>query len=89
MQYVDFISIETPVKHKYSNHLLPEIVEPIRNYLFNNPTKREYYLSDKVDINSLIRFLVTHKSLQDKLEVKESDILALIIEYVEVKTWKL
>ena len=34
MQYEDLIGIETPIKYKFQNKILPELVDIIRNYLF-------------------------------------------------------
>ena len=87
--YVDKIGIETPLKAKYENNILPEIVLPIRNYLFQSPEKAKYYISNRINLDELIKYVASNKELQNNLEISSNDLLPIIIEYVEVKIWKL
>lgn len=83
MKYEDYICIETQVKYKYQNILIPEIVSIIRDYLFQYPDKRSIYIDKRINVNDLIRFIATNKNLQQKPNIEPKDILDLIKEYVE------
>ena len=61
----------------------------LKPYLFDNPDKHDYYINKKVDVNELIKYIVNHESLKNKIDILDSEILAVIKEYVEVITWKL
>lgn len=82
-EYIEMIGIETRVKYKYQNLMLPEIESVIRNYLFSTPNKFNLYINDNVNVADLIRYIVNSDKLKDKLEILESDLLKVIIEYVE------
>lgn len=82
-EYIEMIGIETRVKYKYQNLMLPEIESVIRNYLFSNPNKFDLYINDNVNVANLIHYIVNSDKLKDKLEILESDLLKVIIEYVE------
>ena len=43
MKYEDLIGIETPIKYKFQNTMIPELVEIIKDYLFEN---RIDYIND-------------------------------------------
>ena len=64
MRYEDLIGIETPIKYKFQNKMIPELVEIIRDYLFINPNKLNLYLSENVTIENLLRYLVTIEELK-------------------------
>ena len=83
MKYEDLIGIETPVKYKFQNKMIPELVEIIRDYLFENPSKFNLYLSENVTVENLLRYLVTVDSLKNNYDLSTGDILKEIIKYVE------
>ena len=83
MKYEDLIGIETPVKYKFQNKMIPELVEIIRDYLFENPSKFNLYLSEKVTVENLLRYLVTVDTLKNNYDLSTGDILKEIIKYVE------
>lgn len=83
MKYEDLIGIETPVKYKFQNKMLPELVEIIRDYLFENPNKFSLYLSENVTVENLLRYLITVDVLKNNYDLSTGDILKEIIKYVE------
>ena len=83
MKYEDLIRIETPVKYKFQNKMIPELVEIIRDYLFENPSKFNLYLSENVTVENLLRYLVTVDTLKNNYDLSTGDILKEIIKYVE------
>ena len=83
MKYEDLIGIETPVKYKFQNKMIPELVEIIRDYLFENPSKFSLYLSENVTAENLLRYLVTVDTLKNNYDLSTGDILREIIKYVE------
>ena len=83
MRYEDLIGIETPIKYKFQNKMLPELVEIIRDYLFINPNKLNLYLSENVTIENLLRYLVTIEELKNNYDLSIGDILKEIIKFVE------
>ena len=83
MKYEDLIGIETPVKYKFQNKMIPELVEIIRDYLFENPSKFNLYLSEKVTVENLLRYLVTVDTLKNNYDLSTGDILKEIIKFVE------
>ena len=83
MRYEDLIGIETPIKYKFQNKMLPELVEIIRDYLFINPNKLNLYLSENVTIENLLRYLVTIDELKKNYDLSTGDILKEIIKFVE------
>lgn len=83
MKYEDLIGIETPVKYKFQNKMIPELVEIIRDYLFENPSKFNLYLSENVTVENLLRYLVTVDTLKNNYDLSTGDILKEIIKYVE------
>lgn len=64
MKYEDLIGIETPVKYKFQNKMIPELVEIIRDYLFENPNKLVLYLSENVTVENVLRYLITVDTLK-------------------------
>lgn len=89
MKYEELIGIETPLSFKYANHIMPEIVSLLKSYLFKNPDMVKYYLNNEIDVDELIKYIVNHQSLKDVINILDSDILAVINEYVEGVIWKL
>ncbi len=83
MRYEDLIGIETPIKYKFQNKMIPELVEIIRDYLFINPNKLNLYLSENVTIENLLRYLVTIEELKNNYDLSIGDILKEIIKFVE------
>lgn len=83
MRYEDLIGIETPIKYKFQNKMIPELVEIIRDYLFINPNKLNLYLSVNVTIENLLRYLVTIDELKNNYDLSIGDILKEIIKFVE------
>lgn len=83
MRYEDLIGIETPIKYKFQNKMIPELVEIIRDYLFINPNKLNLYLSENVTIENLLRYLVTIDELKNNYDLSIGDILKEIIKFVE------
>ena len=83
MRYEDLIGIETPIKYKFQNKMIPELVEIIRDYLFINPNKLNLYLSENVTIENLLRYLVTIDELKKNYDLSTGDILKEIIKFVE------
>ena len=83
MKYEDLIGIETPIKYKFQNKMIPELVEIIRDYLFINPNKLNLYLSENVTIENLLRYLVTIDELKKNYDLSTGDILKEIIKFVE------
>lgn len=83
MKYEDLIGIETPVKYKFQNKMIPELVEIIRDYLFENPSKFNLYLSENVKVENLLRYLITVDTLKNNYDLSTGDILKEIIKYVE------
>ena len=84
MRYEDLIGIETPIKYKFQNKMIPELVEIIRDYLFINPNKLDLYLSENVTIENLLRYLATIEELKNNYDLSIGDILKEIIKFVEV-----
>ena len=89
MQYEDLIGIETPIKYKFQNKILPELVDIIRNYLFKNPSKLNLYLDERITAEGIIRYLCSIKELRENESLTIDIVLAKIVEYVEVIVWKL
>lgn len=89
MNYEGLIGIETPIKYKFQNKILPELVDIIRDYLFANPNKLMLYLDSKVTPEGILRYLSSIKELKEKVDISIDEILIKIIEYVEVKVWRL
>jgi hypothetical protein len=83
MKYEDLIGIETPIKYKFQNKMLPELVEIIRDYLFKNPHKLAIYLSEDITVGNLLRYLVTIDELKNNYDLSTGDILKEIIKFVE------
>ena len=83
MKYEDLIGIETPVKYKFQNEMIPELVEIIRDYLFENPSKFNLYLSENVTVENLLRYLISVDTLKNNYDLSTGDILKEIIKYVE------
>ena len=83
MRYEDLIGIETPIKYKFQNKMIPELVEIIRDYLFINPNKLNLYLSENITVDNLLRYLVTIDELKNNYDLSIGDILKEIIKYVE------
>ena len=83
MKYEDLIGIETPVKYKFQNKMIPELVEIIRDYLFENPSKFSLYLSENVTVENLLRYLVTVDALKNNYDLSTGDILKEIVKFVE------
>ena len=83
MRYEDLIGIDTPIKYKFQNKMIPELVEIIRDYLFINPNKLDLYLSENVTIENLLRYLVTIDELKSNYDLSIGDILKEIIKFVE------
>lgn len=83
MKYEDLIGIETPIKYKFQNKMIPELVEIIRDYLFENPNKFNLYLSENVAVENLLRYLITVDTLKNNYDLSTGDILKEIIKYVE------
>ena len=83
MRYEDLIGIDTPIKYKFQNKMIPELVEIIRDYLFINPNKLDLYLSENVTIENLLRYLVTIDELKNNYDLSIGDILKEIIKFVE------
>ncbi len=84
METSDYIFIEESIKNKYSNYILEDIVDLIKNYLFKNPTKHDLYLNKKVDVNKLIKHLANQKYLL----YTNAELLHNIVSYVEGELWK-
>ena len=83
MKYEDLIGIETPIKYKFQNKMIPELAEIIRDYLFKNPNKLELYLSENITVDNLLRYLVTIDELKNNYDLSTGDILKEIIKFVE------
>ena len=83
MRYEDLIGIETPIKYKFQNKMIPELAEIIRDYLFKNPNKLELYLSENITVDNLLRYLVTIDELKNNYDLSIGDILKEIIKFVE------
>ena len=83
MRYEDLIGIETPIKYKFQNKMIPELAEIIRDYLFKNPNKLELYLSENITVDNLLRYLVTIDELKNNYDLSTGDILKEIIKFVE------
>ena len=83
MKYEDLIGIETPVKYKFQNKMIPELVEIIRDYLFENPIKFNLYLSENVTVENVLRYLITVDTLKNNFDLSTGDILKEINKYVE------
>lgn len=83
MKYEDLIGVETPIKYKFQNKMIPELVEIIRDYLFENPNKFSLYLSENVTVENLLRYLITVETLKNNFDLSTGDILKEIIKYVE------
>ena len=83
MRYEDLIGIETPIKYKFQNKMIPELAEIIRDYLFKNPNKLDLYLSENITMDNLLRYLVTIDELKNNYDLSIGDILKEIIKYVE------
>ena len=83
MRYEDLIGIETPIKYKFQNKMIPELAEIIRDYLFKNPNKLDLYLSENITVDNLLRYLVTIDELKNNYDLSIGDILKEIIKYVE------
>lgn len=83
MKYEDLIGIETPIKYKFQNKMLPELVEIIRDYLFINPHKLAIYLSENITVDNLLRYLVTIDEFKNNYDLSTGDILKEIIKFVE------
>ena len=83
MKYEDLIGVETPIKYKFQNKMIPELVEIIRDYLFENPSKFNLYLSENVTVENILRYLITVDTLKSNYDLSTGDILKEIIKYVE------
>ena len=83
MRYEDLIGIETPIKYKFQNKMIPELVEIIRDYLFKNLNKLDLYLSENITVDNLLRYLVTIDELKNNYDLSIGDILKEIIKFVE------
>lgn len=83
MRYEDLIGVETPIKYKFQNKMIPELVEIIRDYLFLNPNKLDLYLSENITLDNLLRYLVTIDELKNNYDLSTGDILKEIIKFVE------
>lgn len=83
MRYEDYIGIETPITYKFNNNLLPGLPNIIRDYLFQNPEKTCLYLDKSLTVDDVIKAVALNKDLQSKAIIEPSDILNVIIEYVE------
>ena len=83
MRYEDLIGIETPIKYKFQNKMIPELAEIIRDYLFKNPNKLDLYLSENITVDNLLRYLVTIDELKNNYDLSIGDILKEIIKFVE------
>ena len=83
MNYEDYIGIETPVKYRFQNNKIPEIVPAIRDYLFANPDKCELFFKKKIDVEALIRHIALNKELQNNPNIEPKNLMKPILEYVE------
>ena len=83
MRYEDLIGIETPIKYKFQNKMIPELVEIIKDYLFENPSKFNLYLSENVTVENVLRYLITVDTLKNNYDLSTGDILKEIIKYFE------
>lgn len=83
MRYEDLIGVETPIKYKFQNKMIPELVEIIRDYLFMNPNKLDLYLSENITLDNLLRYLVTIDELKNNYDLSTGDILKEILKFVE------
>ena len=83
MKYEDYIGIETPVKYRFQNILIPEIVPVIRDYLFVNQDKFDLFFKNKIDVDDLIKHIASNKELQNNPNIEPKDLMEVILEYVE------
>ena len=83
MKYEDYISIETPVKYRFQNILIPEIVPAIRDYLFAHQDKCELFFKNTIDVDDLIKHIASNKELQNNPNIEPKDLMKVILEYVE------
>lgn len=83
MDYVDYIGIETPVKYRFQNNKIPEIVPVIRDYLFSHQDKCELFFKNTMDVEALIKHISLNKELQNNSNIEPKDLIKVILEYVE------
>ena len=83
MKYEDYIGIETPIKYKYQNLLIPELSTIIKDYLFQYPDKLNLYLDKRINVDSLIKLISKNEKLRTKCNVEPVDILDVVKEYIE------
>ena len=83
MNYEDFIAIETPVKFRFQNILIPEIVPTIRDYLFAHQEQCDLFFKNIIDVNDLIKYISLNKELQNNPNIEPEDLMNVILEYVE------
>ena len=83
MKYEDYIGIETPIKFKYQNLLIPELVPIIRDYLFHYPNKINLYMDKRINVDNLIRFISKSENLKNNYNIEPVDILNVVKEYIE------
>ncbi len=83
MKYEDYIAIETPVKYRFQNNKIPEIVPVIRDYLFEHKDKCELFFKNKIDVEALIKHISLNKELQNNPNIEPKDLMKVILEYVE------
>jgi hypothetical protein len=83
MKYEDYIGIETPIKYKYQNLLIPELVPIIRDYLFQYPEKVKIYMDKRINVDNLIRFISKSEKLKNNYNIEPVDILNVVKEYIE------
>lgn len=83
MKTEDLIFIETSIKHKYNNFILPEIVDIIKNYIFQNNDLHQLYLNKNINVEKLIKYIVFSKTES----ITEKFIFESIRSYIEGKLW--
>lgn len=77
------IGIENQIEYKYSNVIIPEIKNIIRDYLFNNPDKLNIYIRNNINVIDLIRTI--SRNLSNEKDITPKMVLSEIIKYVEVE----
>lgn len=74
------VDIQNTVEYKFKNHIYPEIVNIIKDYLFVNPGKLEIYKNTKVTPYLLLKNL----SKKDELINGEGNITVdVIMNYIK------
>ncbi len=83
MKTEDLIFIETSIKYKYKNYILPEIVDIIKNHIFQNKDLHQLYLNKNIIVEKLIKYIVFSKTES----ITEKFIFESIRSYIEGKLW--